>query len=149
MSNEPVIRRDKVRAAGWVVAFTAVFFVATVMGIGMGEGSFIPLAVSGSPLTPWTLDNLFSAPIVSQTFGALIVVGLRRLCLVLLVVHYACIPFAIPLLRHSYSREFHDFIYKAPVGVAAWLVCYVWGNRVVWRFILGREDVQSSLLTTP
>jgi hypothetical protein len=113
--------------------------LATALVAGqMGEGSIVPLAISGSPISVLLVDDILAVPIVWLVVAILIATEQSATAAVWMVAQYVAAPWAVTrnLYGHGWNREFEQLRTISLPLVLPWVACYAASHVIAWRLIL-------------
>jgi hypothetical protein len=129
--------------------FAVLYFIASLVLVaatsGMAEGSSIPFALIGSPVTAVLDGGLLLVPVPGLVFGALLAVNRRRLAGGFLVLHYVCVPIAIGHQAYLSVQHEYEKLLATPGAVPVLFLSYVISNVFAWMTILRDRSLKPEL----
>lgn len=125
------------------LVFGGLLMVGSFVVAGGGHGSYLPLAVTGAPLS-WVPGAGVVAPLLLWgALGHLLSAGKRTLAIVVLGAHtlavLACLQFGSPYEPGAQQWEYFERARRLmPVTLLATLGLYVMGLAAAWRLVTSR-----------
>ena len=125
------------------LAFGGLLMAGSFVLAGSGHGSYLPLAVTGAPLS-WVPGAGFVAPLLRWgALGHLLAGGKRTLAIVVLGAHtlavLGCLQFGSPYEPGAQQWEYFERAQRlAPVALWATLGLYIVGLAAAWRLVTSR-----------